>query len=276
MQNPLAGLWLGRLYRQSTGRRLRLRSPVGFTEKIQLAKLRWRSPLMTRLADKVQVKAHVREVLGAEWVTPTLFAGPALPPRHTREWPTPFVIKANHRSGANHHVLRLDDTDWPLIERRVEGWLAHSYGGTNREWAYRDIPRQVLVEPWLDGADIDYKFYMFGGEFGFCAVIWDRTRGVKAASMDRGWQRLPFVMNDTDGDPRPDEIPGRPSCYDEMVAGAEKLARGFPFVRIDLYVISGRPRFGEVTFYPQSGFFRVPEADDALVGAMWPDGMPTV
>ena len=59
-----------------------------------------------------------------------------------------------------------------------------------------------------------------------------------------------------------------------MIAGAELLARGFPFVRVDLYDIGGRPRFGEMTFYPQSGLFRMPRDYDLLVGALWPEGLP--
>jgi hypothetical protein len=59
-----------------------------------------------------------------------------------------------------------------------------------------------------------------------------------------------------------------------MIAGAEVLARGFPFVRVDFYEIDGRPRFGEMTFYPQSGNFRMPREYDLQVGAMWPDGLP--
>ena len=35
---------------------------------------------------------------------------------------------------------------------------------------------------------------------------------------------------------------------------AEKLSMGIPYVRVDLYCISGHVYFGEMTFYPDSGF----------------------
>ena len=42
----------------------------------------------------------------------------------------------------------------------------------------------------------------------------------------------------------------KPSCYDEMLDIARKLSAPFPFVRVDLYDIGGKPVFGELTFAP--------------------------
>ena len=44
---------------------------------------------------------------------------------------------------------------------------------------------------------------------------------------------------------------------------ASKLSLGHPFVRVDLYNINGKIYFGELTFYPASGFDsnRLPETD---------------
>ena len=45
------------------------------------------------------------------------------------------------------------------------------------------------------------------------------------------------------------DMPKR-SCYDEMLDIARKLSAPFPFVRVDLYDIGGKPVFGELTFVP--------------------------
>lgn len=265
-------------YLLATGRVLDLKTPKTFTEKVQLAKLNWRSPRMVALADKVEAKKVVAGLLGDQWVTPTLFAGPALPPVAERNWPVPYVIKPSHRSGKNHFVRELDPTpDWPLVDRVVAEVLARPYGSRLGEWVYSQIPPQVLVEPFIGGAEVpsDYKLYAFGGKVAFTSMNWNRFQaaGVMRATFDRDWTRLPFVMNDY-GDYDGDDVPKRPASYDEMIAGAEVLAKGFPFARVDLYEIDGRPRFGEVTFYPQSGFFRMPLNYDLAVGALWPDGVP--
>ena len=45
----------------------------------------------------------------------------------------------------------------------------------------------------------------------------------------------------------------RPATLETMRQICRKLAKGKPFVRIDLYEVSGKVYFGEVTFYPMSG-----------------------
>lgn len=265
-------------YLRATGRVLDLVAPKTFTEKVQLAKLNWRSPRMVALADKVEAKKVVAELLGDEWVTPTLYAGTALPAVEERNWPMPYVLKCNNRSGANYFVRDAASVpDWPSIDRVIADVLKRPYGRNFGEWVYGQIKPQVLIEPYIGGAEVppDYKLYLFGGKFAFTSMNWNRfkTDGVMRATFDRDWKRLPFVMNDH-GDYDGDDVPARPASYDEMIAGAEVLAKGFPFARVDLYDLDGRPRFGEVTFYPQSGFFRMPLNYDLAVGALWPDGVP--
>lgn len=263
-------------YLRTIGRLPNLQNPSTFTEKVQVAKLTWRSPRMVRLADKVEVKKVVADQLGPEWVTPTLYAGPNLPPRSERHWPVPYVIKCNHRSGGNHFV-HTSDQEWSTIERQVARHLARPYGRRLAEWVYTRITPQVLVEPFIGSGEAppDYKLFLFGGKFAFTAMNWNRfgPGGVQRATFDRDWKRLPFVTSSY-GDYDGPDVPQRPESYDDMIAGAEVLAAGFPFVRIDLYEIHRRPRFGEVTFYPQSGLFRMPRQFDLQVGALWPEGMP--
>ena len=47
---------------------------------------------------------------------------------------------------------------------------------------------------------------------------------------------------------------------------AKKLSEGIPFVRVDLYSTVHQPYFGELTFYPASGFgvFTPKEWDEKL------------
>lgn len=275
MSSLLDRLRLEVLYRRKVGRTPNFKNPTHLTEKIQVAKLTWRSPRMVALADKVLAKQIVADKLGSEWVTPTLYSGPDLPPRDQRNWPIPYIIKINHRSGGNYFVTRPEHLDWDKIEKKVARWLRTGYGSPKLEWVYKPIKRQVLVEPYIGGSEppTDFRLHVFGGKVEFVSVNWERFAGLKRAIYDRDWNRLPFVMSDA----TPyygDDIPPRPSCFEEMIRGAEILAADFPFARVDFYEIDGRPRFGEVTFYPQSGLFRLPEEFDRKYGALFPDGVP--
>lgn len=50
---------------------------------------------------------------------------------------------------------------------------------------------------------------------------------------------------------------------------AEVLAEKMKFVRVDFYEINGKMYFGEITFYPASGFGALePEDTDAWLGKL--------
>ncbi len=102
-----------------------LKRPKTFNEKIQRRKLFGKDARYAVLTDKVRVKELVAERLGRDWLIPTLFNGPALPPRAERTWPVPYILKANHGSGWNCFVSRPPtDVEWAQIEQATANWVA--------------------------------------------------------------------------------------------------------------------------------------------------------
>jgi hypothetical protein len=248
-------------------RRLSLDRPRRFTELVQHRKLHDRDQRLPHLIDKVAVKRFVAEVLGPDWVTPTLWSGDALP--GTPPWPYPFVVKSRH--GCNQRrFVRDHHADWPAIRRAAAGWMRTNYGRWLDEWGYRGVTRGVLVEPFVgDGSSlpVDYKLYVFHGRVAAVQVHLDREHIHRWMLFDPGWQLL--------SSPTDDAVPAPPATLDRMIAGAETLARGFDFVRIDFYDADTTPRFSEMTFYPGSGLdpFDPPALDDTL-GRLWRQAAP--
>lgn len=122
-----------------------------------------------------------------------------------------------------------------------------------------------------EGKDlIDYKFYCFNGRAEFCQLIEDRTSDETIDFYNREWIHQDFIgLLPTAHHSR--QIHQRPYHYDEMLGYADKLAMhiGAPFVRIDLYNIKNKIYFGEVTFFPASGFGRFyPDEWDIRLGNM--------
>lgn len=79
---------------------------------------------------------------------------------------------------------------------------------------------------------------------------------------DRNWIRLTPGSHD--------HQLNRPKSLSRMIDAAETLARGFDFVRVDMYEHDGRPLFSEMTFYPGSGLDRFsPRSLDEAMGAHW-------
>jgi hypothetical protein len=258
------------------GCRMLLRSvlcPRTHNEKIQRVKIFNRDPRLPQRADKIRVKDFVRDRLGGEWVTPTLWHGKHLPPPEQRTWPIPFVIKANNGSGWNFFVRRESDLDWRQIESLTAEWQIRPYGAEWGEWLYGQISPALLVEPFigeLSELPVDYKLWTFGGKVQIVVVGTDRDTGLKYTIFDSSWKRLPVEITAYPTDPRPI---AKPRSLSRMIEAAQILAEDLPFVRIDFYEVGGVPKFGEMTFYPGAGLdaFDPPEWDIKL-GRLWPKG----
>ena len=235
--------------------------PERFTDWIQWRKLYDRDARMPPLADKVAVKAHVATVLGPEWVTPTLYHGRSLPLQP--QWTPPFVVKARH--GCNQSAfVRTGDEDWAEIRAAAGRWMDAPYGALLDEWLYRHVPPGVLVEPFLGNGrelPIDYKIYVFGSKAMCVKVDQDREHSHWRAIYDLDWRPI--------WAPKTWRHPPPPASLADMIAAAETLGRAFDFVRADFYELDGRPRFGELTFYPGSGLSRLPDDLDYWLGGLW-------
>lgn len=243
-------------------RLLRLTRPKRWSEWVQWRKMFDHDPRHPLLQDKLRVKDHVAELLGPDWVIPTLWQGDALP--ETPPWPGPFVVKARH--GCNQtRFVRDAAVDWPAIRRVAARWMTRRYGFWLDEWLYRDIPRGLIVEPFIgeQGAlPVDWKIYIFAGQPVAVQVHRDREAAHSWALFTPDWHRLTAP----DGLPDPPPPPSLP----RMLAAAALLGEDFDFIRADFYEVEGAPKFGEITFYPGSGLDRFhPDDIDLWLGSLW-------
>lgn len=268
------GLHLRIMYRALMGEELDLDDPKTFNEKLQWLKLHDRNPLYTTLVDKYRVKQWVAERIGGQYVTPTYAVWERAEDIDISGLPERFVLKTNHDCGGIAICRDRATFDLDAAKEKLAKHLKRNYYWGCREWPYKDVRPLVFAEEYLDpsmGADpaagiTDYKFYCFGGEPGYLYV----SQGLEDHATARisflnigDWSFAPFGRNDY----APfDELPPKPACYDEMEGLARELAAGISFVRADLFVYGGRPRFSEMTFSPCGGFmpFDKPEWDEKL------------
>jgi len=258
---PSARLRIYIIYWWRHGRLPDLRNPQRFSELVQWRKLHDHNPMMPVMADKIAVKKQIGHLLGGEWIIPTYWSGRTLPEHPS--WPYPFILKASH--GCNQNIVCRDQSDWQKARRQSARWTRAPYGLWLDEWAYRDVPRAYIVEPYLGSAaelPIDYKIYVFGGKAAFIQVHLDRDSDHRWILFDRQWNQI-SRLDDRD-------LPSEPEHLAKILDGAEKVAGEFDFARIDFYEIAGKPKFGEVTFYPGSGLdpFDPPELD-LTIGTLW-------
>ncbi len=149
------------------------------------------------------------------------------------------------------------------MRRLAAKWCAQPYGKWLDEWAYRDVPRGVIIEPLLQPDQelpLDYKIYVFGGRATHVQLHLDRARSHRWILHDRDW--TPLAGRDGAQPP--------PQSLTAMLDAAEQLARGHQFLRVDFYEIDQRPVFGEFCLYPGSGLD--PFAQDWMdfeLGSLW-------
>lgn len=252
-------LHLRLMYCALLGKRLNLDNPATFNEKIQWLKLHDRDPLYTILVDKYNVKRWVAELIGEQYVTPTYAVWGCIEDIDISSLPERFVLKTNHDCGGV--VICRDRSTFDLDEakEKLAKHLKRNYYWGCREWPYKDVKPLVFAEEYLEpGENIqfitDYKFYCFDGKPKYLYVsqgLEDHSTACISFLNISDWSFAPFGRDDYASFT---ELPEKPDCYDEMERLARKLADDIPFVRVDLFVYEGRPRFSEMTFSPCGGF----------------------
>ena len=91
--------YLRRMFKAVMGTELDLEHPVTFNEKLQWLKLYDRNPLYTTMVDKYEVKKYVADIIGEEYIIPTLGVWDDPDEIDFEKLPNQFVLKCNHNSG---------------------------------------------------------------------------------------------------------------------------------------------------------------------------------
>lgn len=251
-------LYISLLYKKNIGRWPSLSNPQTFTEKLQWLKLHNRRPEYSTMVDKYYVKEYVAKKIGAKYVIPTLAVWDSIDDINLNQLPDQFVLKWNHDSGSV--VICKDKSTFDLEKAKlklISGQKANGFW-YGREWPYKNVKPVLIAEEYLIDEDCpnsdvpDYKFFCFNGTVHFFKIDFDRYIGHKANYFDRYGNLQLF--GETVCPPDFERVLDIPSNLQEMVSLAETLARDIPFVRIDFYNIQSRVYFGEITFYPASGF----------------------
>lgn len=264
-----------RRFKRIFGREIDLQNPQTLNEKIQWLKLNERHDYYPICADKYGMKKWVADLLGTEkYNVPVLY--------HTPDWRAitqetvnqfPCIVKPNH-SSHDYMILRsADDVNWKQLRRRCRFWLKRDYYMESQEWQYKDIPRQIVVEPLLETMEgkipNDYKLNYFNGKLEFIYVSYDRE-GINARCVyDESWKVIPFYWGNSNQKEYvacPVAIP-KPASFEKMKEIGEKIAKFFKYVRVDFYDVDGKLYVGEITLCHGGGFdkFR-PEEYDRIYG----------
>ncbi len=251
-------IYLKLLYRLKLGRKLDLKCPMRFTEKLQWLKLYDRKPLYTKLVDKAEVKDYVAGIIGDDYIIPTLGLWNRPEDIDWNSLPDRFILKTTHGGGGSGVVICSDkgQLDKKMAVDKLNRCMKQDIYATLREWPYKEVPHRVIAEQLLDKDpqydDVpDYKFYCFNGIPIVVLIATNRFTDHNFNYYDMEFKKL----NITSSAGRNAAIEfSKPSRFEEMKEIASKLSQGFAHIRVDLYYSNNKIYFGELTFYDSSGF----------------------
>lgn len=266
--------YLERKFECCMGKRLDLKNPKTFNEKLQWLKLYDRNPEYTVMVDKYEVRDYIKEKLGEEYLIPLIGVWDNPDEIDFDLLPNQFVLKCNHNSGLGMYICKDKNKLTPQVIKRIRKNLARGlkqdYYLTGREWPYKDVPRKIICEKYMEDAGTselrDYKFFCFNGVVKCYKVDFDRFIGHKANYFTADGELMKLGEKICPSDFRK-EIP-IPANFEKMKEFAVELSKAHPFLRVDFYDVDGQVYFGELTFYPASGFGKfIYEGNDELLGS---------
>ena len=261
-------------YRIKMGRWPNLKHPTRWTEKLQLYKMYYRNPDLPVCVDKYGVRSFI-ERKGLHDILIELYGiYDNVNEIDFSKLPNSFVIKTTDGGGGLNVKLVTDKNKENLeaLREKVNSWLNVKDINAGREWAYTGIKKsQIIVEELLvnkanpEAGIEDFKILCFHGQPKYIIVDKDRYINHKRNFYTPEWKR---VNVSTDHEQFEDEYP-KPKNFESMMEIAKKLSGDFPFVRVDLYNLEGKIYFGELTFYPWTGYVRfTPDEFDFTLGKL--------
>lgn len=262
--------FLKKAYRIRMGGSLNLKNPQSFNEKLQWLKLYDRRPEYTTMVDKYAVKKYVADRIGEQYIIPTIGVWERFEDIDFDMLPSQFVLKCTHDSGGLAICRDKSKFDIESAKKKINRSLKRNYYYSGREWPYKNVPRKIIAEQFMEDKNSkylkDYKFFCFDGEVKFLYLSegLDNHATAHISYVTLDWKQAPFYRNDY----KPfDVLPPKPVNFDKMIQLAEVLSKDIPFVRVDFYEINEKVYFGELTFFTGSGFTKfIPNEWDSKLG----------
>lgn len=241
------------LYYLRNGKKLDLKNPKSYFEKINWMKLHDRRPEYTTMVDKYKSKKYVAERIGKEYIIPMIKGGVwnNADEIDIDKLPDQFVLKCTHDSG-NTYICRDKNTfDFENVKKKLNKALKRNYYYLSREWPYKNVKPRIICEKYIPGiVDENYKFFCFNGKVKFLYVAPYREK--TSDYFDADFNHLDGIHNAFHSGA--EIVPKKPETFEKMKELAEILSEGYPQMRVDFYDDNGKIYFGEITFFQEGGF----------------------
>jgi len=265
--------WYGiYVYKKVINRKVNLKDPKEYSEKVHWLKIYSDTSQWTRLADKYKVREYVTQC-GLEHILVRSYGvWERAEDIDFSKLPAKFVLKTNQGYGRNLLVMDKSQLDIDHTRRLLNKWVKERVGLLSFEPHYWNIERRIIAEEFLEdncnggisSSLCDYKFFCFHGEPELIVLMYDRQNKTVGPEVEKNAPKLKDIAFDLDWNPRHDifrnmdqrediALIPKPRNLDDMIKVSRILSKPFPQVRVDLYEVNQKIYFGELTFTTGGG-----------------------
>ncbi|MEO4053432.1 ATP-grasp fold amidoligase family protein [Solibacillus sp. CAU 1738] len=232
-------------------RKLNLKNPSTFNEKLMWLKLNEDDSIKAKCADKYLVRDYINQLGYSDLLVKLYKVYDTVEEIDFEELPSSFVMKCTHGCGFNIICLDKDKLDKEDTIQKLKEWMKTDYGNKMAELHYSKIKPRIIVERFLGDTvngkvPSDYMIHCFHGVPQVIEVGENYGNNKKYITFNCSWDVLDFYKNSIE---KSEEIK-RPKRIEEMLEISRALSKEFTYVRVDLYFSDNEIYFGELTFTP--------------------------
>jgi hypothetical protein len=243
------------------------KNPRTLNEKITWMEVLSDTSKWTEYTDKYEVRKHIEELGLKDILTECYGVWDRAENIDFDALPEKFVLKCTHDCGSTVIVRDKSKMDRQAVVDFLNKHVSVRYGYDSCEPHYTSIKPRLMAESLIEmdnsekfssETTVDHKIRCIDGKAQYDMVCYDRSlesgSGGSKTVYDlydiHTWQPMRQYLADPGVAYK--DVPC-PENLDKMIEIAEKIAQGFPQVRVDLYNVKGKIYFGEMTFYAFSG-----------------------
>ena len=240
------------LYRFHTHKKLNLKNPTLFNEKLMYLKLHeyMKNDLVSKCSDKIAVREYIKDNHLESLLNQIYVIVDDANYINFEALPDKFALKCNH--GCKFNIICTDKANFDKNKaiETLNKWKNTKFGYETCEPHYFKIKPLIYAEKYIASDEgimpNDYKIYCFNGEAKVILVCSERETNLKRSFYDLNWNRLNYEKEKF----HTDHEFKKPKNLDKMIEYANTLSKPFKFVRVDFYESDGKVIFGELTFTP--------------------------
>ena len=253
---------------------LNLTNPKKFNEKVTYRHLFERNPLLTTIVDKYEVRNYIENKVGGKYLIPIIGVFDDIDSIDFEKLPKNFIMKTTHGSGQNI-IFRnsKSNTSIEKVKKSFKIWQTEKYRFQELICFVQPIKKRIIIEELLltknDKVPEDFKFFVFNGKVEFIQIDNDRFEEHSRNFYDINWNLLTLKKGLLNG-----KKTIKPAKLEEMILIAEKLAKDFTFMRIDLFLLENKIYVGELTPAPGGGITPFePFEKEIKYGKLWGENL---